>query len=509
MLHRLRNQLTTLRTGYNQREPGQIILLFAVFVIVLMVLAGSAYDYASIVVDDAQLQNTVDAASLAGANALSTNAWKGNGTPQAIASATAASYLASNGVSTNATITIAFPTSTPVPNQPTPVVAIPVDNIDMQVTRSHQTAFWPLIGIPQVTMSNGGNAHAARGLVDVMLSLDMTYSMELTGSLQTVRDAVVSFVHQMRPSSSDPSGPLIGIARFAGIKCDYSPSVDWRGNVSYQGDMDASTCSNDVNLLTPLTNDAAKLLVIADPTTAGAAATCPGDSGTAQPSSYGCALRHVAYHAPHSQWSCGVLGSCPGSTGTKIVNGFNILFNSATNNAWSSDGRILAPGAKPARKVMILMTDGQNDTFTSWNSSGDGGQNVTSFDSQMQTAADNLTAAGIEVYVVGYFCTNGSSYDASNNNQGIYNADPTRDTSMCRSKLAYQPTATSYPHPCPAATIPAAVSPIDQKLINLSSSTTTNGVASCDHYFPLSKGQSLPQLFQILAGQIARGQLTQ
>ena len=30
-----------------QREPAQIIVLFAVFIIVLMVLAGSAYDYAS------------------------------------------------------------------------------------------------------------------------------------------------------------------------------------------------------------------------------------------------------------------------------------------------------------------------------------------------------------------------------------------------------------------------------------------------------------------------------
>ncbi|HEY0580825.1 MAG TPA: TadE/TadG family type IV pilus assembly protein, partial [Chloroflexota bacterium] len=205
------------------------------------------YDYASIVVDDAQLQNTVDAASLAGANSLSTNAWKGNGTPQAIASATAASYLTTNGVnigSANTTVNITFPTSTPIAGVPTPTTPIPVDNIQMQVTRSHQTAFWPLIGIPQVTMSNGGNAHAARGLVDVMLSLDMTYSMELTGSIQSVRDAVVSFVSQMRPSTSDPSGPLIGIARFAGIKCDYQATTTWQGTTYSTSKLDSSTCSN-------------------------------------------------------------------------------------------------------------------------------------------------------------------------------------------------------------------------------------------------------------------------
>ena len=43
-----------------RKEPAQILVLFAVFIVVLMVLAGSAYDYASIVVDDARLQNAVD-----------------------------------------------------------------------------------------------------------------------------------------------------------------------------------------------------------------------------------------------------------------------------------------------------------------------------------------------------------------------------------------------------------------------------------------------------------------
>ena len=61
--------------------PGQIIVLFALFVVVLMVLAGSAYDYASIVVDDAQLQNSVDAAALAGSNALSAGAGQAGVTP--------------------------------------------------------------------------------------------------------------------------------------------------------------------------------------------------------------------------------------------------------------------------------------------------------------------------------------------------------------------------------------------------------------------------------------------
>jgi len=46
---------------------------------------------------------------------------------------------------------------------------------------------------------------------------------------------------------------------------------------------------------------------------------------------------------------------------------------------------------------------------------------------------------------------------------------------------------------------------VDELLNTISSSTP----GSCDHYFPIAKseGASLPQLFQIMAGSIARGRL--
>src|SRR6202158_5618088 len=109
--------VSTLRTLSKAHSSGQIMVLFAIFVIVLMVLAGSAYDYASIVTDDARLQNAVDAAALAGSNTLSQNAGLPVGTPVAMAQATVAAYLALNGVATTTPGTVAtmtFPTSTPV-----------------------------------------------------------------------------------------------------------------------------------------------------------------------------------------------------------------------------------------------------------------------------------------------------------------------------------------------------------------------------------------------------------
>ncbi len=101
MSTRLSTWVSQLKQIGGRRESGQIIVLFAVFVIVLMVLAGSAYDYASIVTDDARLQNSVDAAALAGSNTLSQNAGLPVGTPVAMAQATANAYLANNGVATS------------------------------------------------------------------------------------------------------------------------------------------------------------------------------------------------------------------------------------------------------------------------------------------------------------------------------------------------------------------------------------------------------------------------
>ena len=240
-----------------QREPAQIIVLFAVFIIVLMVLAGSAYDYASIVVDDARLQNAVDAAALAGSNALSANAILTGSSPVAIASATTAAYLTANGVTAGAgtTINMTFPASTPVPGQPTPVSPA-YENITLSVTRNHPTAFWPLVGINSVTMRDAGSAHAARNMVDVMLSLDTTGSEVISGSLASIQAAVGAFVTTMAPNAADSRGPQIGIARFAGIQCQYDV---WPNDNNYnQG------CVNDWALLTPLTNDPSVLLAVAN-----------------------------------------------------------------------------------------------------------------------------------------------------------------------------------------------------------------------------------------------------
>jgi hypothetical protein len=297
-----------------------------------------------------------------------------------------------------------------------------------------------------------------------------------------------TFVTYMAPNTSDPRGPKIGVARFAGIQCQY----DQYGN-------DNQGCVNDWAVLSPLTNDATVLNAIAN----GGAACPSGDLAKG-----GCPISHVYYNASNRATttnSGSASGYDPAFTGTKLPNAFFSIgltggpatFSFGSSYAWSTanGGRndSTPNSALNARKVMVIMTDGQNEMYPT---PGPGGtETVATYNTEMQTMADLIqkgpdgsanTYDDVEVYVVGYFCT-------------PYNAG-----SFCQSRLAE-----TLPHPCPAPNYPTSgTSQIDDLLNQLASSAS----GSCDHYFPLGKtetGQSLSGLFAALAGRISRGQLTQ
>src|SRR5207253_726394 len=131
--------------------------------------------------DEASLQNAVDAAALAGSDKLAAS--QGQANPVATAQAATTQYLNSNHVdTTNATIGITALPYVPPAGTPTPVVPI-YDGIGVDVTRNHPTAFWPLVGIPSVTLHDTAKAHGARTMLDVTLVLDMTGSEQISGSI--------------------------------------------------------------------------------------------------------------------------------------------------------------------------------------------------------------------------------------------------------------------------------------------------------------------------------------
>jgi Flp pilus assembly protein TadG len=471
-------------------ESGQVLVIAALVQVVLLVFVGFAVDYGALLLERTRLQNAADAASLAGARALV------DGTTPGIPAARAAvtQYLDLHGYRTDPTTTInvTFP--------PSPTTGA-IESVGIAVTRTRPTYFIRLIGINQATVAANATAAVDRRLIDIMLSLDVTGSMELSGTsdLQQLRRAVVDFVNKINPSTSDPTGPKVGMARFAGVKCGWMSSGpgDTFIDVGPGPSEYRTPCTDDKTVLTNLTYDKARLIRLADNSGSG---TCPGGMST-----FACPLVSWRYTAPDQSGagrvpSSGVryngstllAGPAPGFTGTKLPNGITVVKDTGYD-AWStgSGGRNNASGEGTARKVLVLMTDGFNELWPSTGhplGSGAPGawdSEVVSRANALKLGADGIsgTPDDVEIYTIGFFCT------------------PYGSQNWCASRLA----DTSAPHPCPGGAMPGTASSIDTLLRNVSSSSP----GTCDHYLPIKKTEDLPTLFRNLAGTIARGRLTQ
>jgi Flp pilus assembly protein TadG len=478
-------------------ESGQIFILTTFVMIAFIGMLGTAVDYGGVLVDRTALQNAIDAASLAAAQTL-----VANGTPNTTAAQTTAiQYLATNGYAQgpDTVVQVTFP--------PTPGSGA-LQSVQIVVTRTHPTMFVQILGYPTISFTVQATASAGQQMVDVMLSLDLTGSMELSGTndLQNLRNAVVTFVNQMNLSPSAPLGAQVGMARFAGIMCGWnrSSSTERYINLGPGPSEYVNPCTDDETVLSNLTNDPSPLLQLAN---ASGGVSCPTGM-----SKYACPLISWTYAAPvvshepqftplgmtyNGQVQYGNLN--PTFTGTKLPNAIEVVNNTTTGYyAWATanGGRNNANGEGYAHKVLVLITDGQDEL---WPTQGNPSPGVAAWDNQVVQMANQLkagpdgvvgTADDVEIYVVGFYCT-------------PYSTSTTQIPAMwCKSKLASTPS----PHPCPGPIFPTAqASSIDVLLNQISSSSP----GSCDHYFPIAKTENLPQLFAELGNAIAWPRLTQ
>jgi Flp pilus assembly protein TadG len=527
-----------------RRQPGQVVVYSALLLTVLMGLAGAGVDYGLIVIESAKLQNALDAAALAGARGLVTAS--SQGTQDATGEAAAANFLALQGY-TNGVNGATFTYSEAAQDG-----GAWHDTMTIVGTVAKPTSFWKIIGINTTTLNQRATAAAGAGMVDVMISLDLSGSMQLSGTndLTNLRSALVAFVNQMHITSGDPRGSQVGIARWAGVNCSW-----YRGNTLRAGTPTPTThpdgdtlidfgtgrsvggsdpdgeyttpCYDDATVLSYLSQDSATLTKIADNSGAGTCPSAPAGPATptayspASMSNYGCPMQSwiypynmvpVTYGTPTT--ATGVQNhTWNGMTGTKLSNALKIVNGNTTGcYAWASsttacptNGRNNAMTSEGlARKVLVIMTDGFSEVGGEGLPTGYPTYSGQSAPSSWDTEAMDLVTAlkkgpdgditttndNVEIYVVGFYCNNST---ASSTAQSL---------GWCSSNLA----VTSSPHPCPGATWPTtspAPSSTDTLLRTISSSTT----GTCDHYFPIQKTESLPQLFRVMAGSIARGRL--
>jgi hypothetical protein len=163
-----------------------------------------------------------------------------------------------------------------------------------------------------------------------------------------------------------------------------------------------------------------------------------------------------------------------------------------------------------ARKVLVVLTDGYSEAGEYGTPTGYG--DPATWNSEAVTKANALKAGcdgnintpedNIEIYTVGFYCKYSTAGDLA------------EDMGWCKSQAADYIDPTTEKHPCPGpsvAAIPAnrystaSQEPpgVDELLTAMSSSTA----GSCDHYYPIRKGEDLPSMFRVIAGSIARGRL--
>jgi Flp pilus assembly protein TadG len=243
----------------------------ALIMTTLFGMIGAGIDWGNVIIEDARLQHAADAAALAGVRAIVSNQGSpgpvDNTDPSCLnqylsspADAAARNYLNLHGytASRDTVLCISFTSSLGTSFN---------DTITVEVDNTKPTMFWKMLGIQTTTSHVRSVARPGSALVDVMLSLDLTGSMEMSGTndMAQLRQAVVDFINQLNPDAANPMGPKVGIARFAGIYCSWRRNGDGDARVEKYGANaeHIAPCYDDKSVLSNLTFTKNTLLKIA------------------------------------------------------------------------------------------------------------------------------------------------------------------------------------------------------------------------------------------------------
>ncbi|HVA25241.1 MAG TPA: TadE/TadG family type IV pilus assembly protein [Chloroflexota bacterium] len=524
-----------------KREDGAVAVMAALLMVFFIGIVGSAIDLGMFYLTRANLQNAIDAASLAGSRALVSGVNPG----QPAAAAAANQYLSLYGFvdGVNGT-TVSYSYS------PDPITGV-TNRMQVSVVRQYNTYFLKLLGLNTIQMSNAATAEASPGMADIALTLDLTGSMKLATSngLSELQNAVTEFINDVNPNTSNPTGAQIAMAQWAGIKCGWDRNTaknsnetninlgptTWLGSNTTEY---VAPCADDKTVLSNLTMNKTTLLNLAS---GNQAVPCGvGMSNCYSLQSWYYQAKSVnssdmAQGMTYNGSSC-CFGTNPTYTGTKEPNAITVISNSnyyawSTANCGRNLGATLPAGCPNAgtapgnaHKVLVLITDGNDELWpvngmpastdsvgcsvasavpqidynflpppygnTPW---GCWDQKTIDLANQLKLGPSGIAGNpdNVEIYTIAFMCV---PYSSSFNSGGNQN--------WCTSQMAGKGGQGS--HPCPSGPWDITkASRTDVFLWEVSSSSP----GTCDHYFPISKSDQLPPYFKQIAGSIARGKL--
>jgi len=345
---------------YRSETDGNVAMMFAVTTLMLLTGVGAAIDYSNMTRAKNMLQAQVDAGVLAAATVDVGGANNENQSRRAREEA-ANKVIAANGFDLNGY---------------DPQLTVNENTVVLKANLDYQLFFGGLLGMENIRLE----AIAESGLpgadgVDIVLVLDNTESMSVNGKMEALKEGAVNLVEAIEASDSESKIGIVPFARYVRVD-DSFRTASWL----------------DV----------------------------PAEYDTPQ------------------TWTVNVRegGTCTDETQTRTIDGVeqeylaNVCSGGTIGLAWGQ--RVLSPGVpfdnvpesgQPEnRKVMVLMTDGENTTEIDQGSlavselrSPPYISNIaedaiaTAANAATLRACDNAKAAGTEIYTIAFQVTDGAT----------------------------------------------------------------------------------------------------
>lgn len=187
------------QTRLRSEERGQIAVLMALFMALVLIVGACAIDVGLVYLSFARFRNAMDSAALAGVNERQLNPASGTVGAEAVVR----DVLQRHGYVDDDMVDIAVA-----------FAAGPTgETVTITAAERRNTYFLRFFGVPQVSFGAATGAGVG-GSVDVVLAVDVTNSMEDVKN--ELKAATAAFVNQVNPSVTDPNGPKMAYVVFAG-----------------------------------------------------------------------------------------------------------------------------------------------------------------------------------------------------------------------------------------------------------------------------------------------------
>ncbi|HUO04786.1 MAG TPA: VWA domain-containing protein [Candidatus Binataceae bacterium] len=209
-----------------ESKPGQILVMLALMIPVLIVFAGMAIDFGMIYVEQSALSRALDAAALEGMR----NLYQGNSTAQSLAQTAYTLNMSSTSQFTNNSITPTFSFSVGTDSNGNKLV-----NVSGTVTVN---PFFLAIFNQFNQVSVSGSAQATRAKLVMSLVLDNSASMTRNGGSTALPPAVDSFINYFDDTQDHVAEIHFGTVATTGVAMTQpfkSAIISNVGSISFQG----------------------------------------------------------------------------------------------------------------------------------------------------------------------------------------------------------------------------------------------------------------------------------